>query len=89
MGLFEGTHYRRRRSVTGSAVDDDERARFPGDTDLPPQTEFVIVSEKRPWPRPDSPLCYLIELRSPGTTWEEGGRYAVPADELEAAMEAA
>ncbi len=89
MALFEATHYRLRRAVIGSALDDDSRARFPGDTDFPAGTDFVILEGKRPWPAPESPLFYIIGVRSPGTTWTEGVRYAVAADQLEPAMEAA
>ncbi len=87
MSLFESRHYRLASAVAASALDDDGRARFPGDTRFPPGSEFVIVSGKSPWPTARDPLHYVIEMRSPGTSWREGARYAVLAEQLETAMQ--
>lgn len=87
MAILEGTHYRLRRDVVATSLDEDGNAILPDDTPLPPGTEFVIRQDKHPWPRADSPLFYTVELRTPGDIWPEGSSYAVPAGQLDAATE--
>ncbi len=89
MRLLEGTHYRLRRAVVATELDDDDGAILPNDTPLPPGTEFVVLRDKHPWPLPGSPLFYFVELRTPGDVWIEGSRYAIPAGQLDEAMEEA
>jgi hypothetical protein len=84
---MEQRHYRLTREVTGTALDDVDEARFPDDTRFPAGTEFVILSDKLPWPGPRDPLFYTIRPRAPQKDWPEGTRYKVRADALDSSME--
>ncbi|MCL4401777.1 MAG: hypothetical protein M1436_03805 [Acidobacteria bacterium] len=77
--MFERPH-RLARAVRATNIDDDERPRFPDDTELPAGIEFVVKQRRHSWPpHPDTELFYTIETR--------GARYNVAADDLEPAME--